>query len=74
MMRKGKARLAVDIGSNDGTLLRFFKQAGYKVLGIDPAKEIAKKATESGIETICSTLTNEAAKKIRQNPLINNSN
>src|SRR3990167_2591516 len=58
--------LAIDIWSNDGTLLRFFKQAGYKVLGIDPAKEIAKKATESGIETICSTLTNEAAKKIRQ--------
>ncbi|HHT9154129.1 MAG TPA: hypothetical protein ACFYEM_11480, partial [Candidatus Hypogeohydataceae bacterium YC40] len=43
--------LIIDVGSNDGTLLRCFKNAGYKVHGIDPAKEIAKKATESGIET-----------------------
>jgi len=44
--------LVADIGSNDGTCLKFFKEKGMKVVGVDPAKEIAKKATEVGIETI----------------------
>jgi len=42
----------LDIGSNDGTLLKFFKSMGYSVIGIDPAKEISKKATKEGINTI----------------------
>ena len=44
--------LIVDVGSNDGTLLRFFKGAGMHVLGVDPARDIATKATAEGLETI----------------------
>ena len=42
----------LDIGSNDGTFLKFFKEMGFSVLGVDPAKAISKKAQEEGINTI----------------------
>jgi 2-polyprenyl-3-methyl-5-hydroxy-6-metoxy-1,4-benzoquinol methylase len=58
--------LVVDIGSNDGTLLRPFKDAGYKVLGIDPAEEFARQATEAGLETIPVLMSLELAQQIKE--------
>ncbi len=56
--------LAVDIGSNDGILLRPFKELGMKVLGVDPAEKIAAIATKSGIETLPAFFNTQVAKEI----------
>jgi SAM-dependent methyltransferase len=44
--------LAVDIGSNDGILINWFKKVGVKCVGVEPATNIAKIANEKGFETI----------------------
>jgi hypothetical protein len=54
----------VEIASNDGTLLQAFKNLGMRVLGVDPAENIAKIANENGIETLPDFFTSELAKNI----------
>jgi len=58
-----KDALAVDIGSNVGALLHFFKGEGLRVLGVDPA-DVAKKAIENGIETIIDFFDSRIAEQI----------
>jgi len=56
----------VDIGSNDGTQLKIFEKHGMSVLGIDPAPEVAKKANETGIETLQNFFTHKTAIQVRK--------
>lgn len=53
--------LVIDIGSNDGILLKPFKKLGTKVLGIEPADNIAKIARVEGIDTISEYFSKKLA-------------
>ena len=61
-----KGELSIDIGSNDGTLLKSFKSLGMNVLGVDPAENLAKKANKEGVETMCALFTKEVAVQIKK--------
>ena len=58
-------QLAVDIGSNDGTVLRFWKERGLKVCGVDPAEQISREATAKGLPTRCAYFDESLGRAIR---------
>lgn len=46
------ASLVVELASNDGYLLRWFRDAGVPVLGVEPARNVAQTARAAGIDTV----------------------
>ena len=54
----------LEIASNDGSMLLEFKKLGAKIIGIEPAENIAKIANESGILTKNSFFSSGLAKEI----------
>ena len=55
--------LVVEFGSNDGTLLRFFKEAGMRVLGVDPAANVVPSMAD--VPTITDFFNFDVARRIR---------
>jgi SAM-dependent methyltransferase len=64
MQNLGPGSLALEIASNDGYLLQYFAQAGVPVLGIEPARNVAKVAEEKGVRTICEFFGNGLAETL----------
>ncbi len=54
----------IEIASNDGYLLQFFKERGVPVLGIEPAANVAVAAQEKGIETLVQFFNPETAESL----------
>jgi SAM-dependent methyltransferase len=54
----------IEIASNDGYLLQYFKQASVPVLGIEPAKNVAEVATKAGIPTIVKFFGKQTAREL----------
>ncbi|MBX9629215.1 MAG: class I SAM-dependent methyltransferase [Burkholderiales bacterium] len=54
----------VEIASNDGYLLQYFKASGIPVLGIEPAANVAKVAEEKGIPSIVKFFGTQTAREI----------
>lgn len=59
-----KSSQVVEIASNDGYLLQYFKQKGIPVLGIEPAANVAKVAQEKGIPTEVVFFGTDTAKRM----------
>lgn len=63
--RLTEGSFVVDIGSNDGAFLKFFQDKGMRVLGVDPATNVAEFANTSGIETLPLMFDMATASRIR---------
>ena len=60
--RPSKAML--DIGSNDGTQLRHYRDLGYSILGVEPAKLPSDIANEAGLTTLRAFFNADTARSI----------
>ena len=61
---KNKFKTILDIGSNDGTCLSFFKKKGFEVLGVDPAYSPSQIANKNNIKTINNFFTFKVSSQI----------
>lgn len=62
----GKDSLIIEIASNDGYLLQYFKQRAIPALGIEPAERTALAAREKGIETIIDFFSSGLARSLAE--------
>ncbi len=67
-LKLNKKSLIIDVGSNDGIALKPFSDMGYKnILGVEPAKNLAKLANKNKIKTFNGFLENKNLNKLKKN-------
>lgn len=64
-LKLGAASQVVEVASNDGYLLQFFKNHGIPILGIEPAANVAKVAQERSISTLVKFFDRELARELK---------
>jgi novobiocin biosynthesis protein NovU/D-mycarose 3-C-methyltransferase len=60
----GPSSLVVEIASNDGTVLKALARRGVKVLGVEPARNIAALAEADGVPTVNDFFSREVGKSL----------
>ena len=60
----GDDGLVIEVASNDGYLLQFFDRHGVRVLGIEPAANVAEVAAEKGVPTLVQFFGTETARRL----------
>ncbi len=60
----GRESQVIEIASNDGYLLQYFVRKGIPVLGIEPAKNVARAAQDAGVPTLVAFFGSETARKL----------
>ncbi len=60
------AKFVVDVGSNDGILLKPLKEAGVQAIGVEPSINVSKIANDCGLTTICSFFDASTAAQIER--------
>jgi len=73
-MTDRKNALVMEIGSNDGYLLQFYREQGIQVLGVDPARGPANAAALRGIPTIQDFLTLKLSRQLPKADIIHANN
>lgn len=62
----GAQSSVVEVASNDGYLLQYFLQHGCRVLGVEPAANVAKVAVEKGIPSEVAFFGVDTARRLRE--------
>jgi SAM-dependent methyltransferase len=63
--RAARGALSVlEVASNDGTFLQQFRLAGHRVLGVDPAENLARQAVDQGIPTVAEFFGSDVARSL----------
>jgi len=60
----GPGSFVIELASNDGYLLQYFVEKGVPVLGIEPARNVARVAIERGIPTLVEFFGEQLAEKL----------
>lgn len=56
--------LVIEIGSNDGYLLQYFRAGGVAVLGIEPAENVASQAEQKGVPTLTRFFSEKVGREL----------
>lgn len=64
-LKLGPSSFVVEIGSNDGSMLRNYREAGLRHLGIEPSGNVAAVSRSQGINTLCDFFSVDTAKLVR---------